>query len=178
MSFTTREIEVGEVNKYQGKGIAEKCQVTEVVLNYNEQYNSYSLSLKTVNENGQEGKSKRMSLKTDISEGKKVSAWTVTAKSLIGILMSIGNSRDQADNILEASDEKDLANRLSKALIGKTFRALFSSKEYEPGKFAIELYSTEPVGGTRLFWSDENPYYNIKLEKADNVAPGPGGLPF
>jgi len=165
--FSANDVEVGSFSKYQSAGVSEKVVITDVVINKNIEYGTTSLSLKTINENEQEGQSKKLSLKTEVSPGKTVAAWTVTARYLINVLMSVGNTEDQAKAILEANDEESLAKNLRKALIGKPFRGLFSSREYNPGKFAIELYITEPVGGTKLVWDANNKFYNIVLPKQE-----------
>lgn len=173
--FSAEGIEVGTFGKYQSSGVSEVVKITEVKLNENAQYNTTSIQLLTVNGDGQEGRSKKLSLNTTVSEGKTVSAWTVTAKYLLNILMSIGMSEEQAKSTLEAKDKNDLVNRLSKAMVGQAFRGLFSSREYEPGKFAIELYVTEPVGGTKLKWDENNRFYNQKLPKVEGTS---NNLPF
>lgn len=172
--FNTSEVKVGGTSKYQSAGVSERVVVTQVMLVKNEQFNTASIQFKTNNENDQAGLSKRLSLKQDVTPGKSVSAWTVSAKYLLTTLMSMGYSRAEADAILNAADEAGLVKNLENAMIGKPFRALFSSREYQPGKFAIELYSTEAVGSTRLSWDPTNKNHNSKLE----VEPQGDGLPF
>lgn len=178
--FTAEDITVGNGSKYQLAGINEKVKVTEVVLNHSEQWNTYSLTLKTINENEQEGQSKRLSLNTEVKEGNKTSGWTVTAKYLINILMSTGKTLEEAQAVLKAKDQADLAKKLETNLIGKEFRALFGMREYQPDKYATELYTTEPVGGTRLVWDPNNQYYIKRLPKAASNTAGESAndLPF
>ena len=185
MGFSAEEVKVGNGSKYQSAGVSEKVSISEVILNHNEQYNTKSITLKTINENKQEGQSKRLSLTTDIKPGNQTSGWLVSAKSLLNILMSTGKSREEANEVLKASDEKELVKKLTSALVGKEFRGLFSSREYQPDKFAIELYTTETVGGTRLVWDPNNQYYVKRLPKATlgemgaTAAPsGANDLPF
>lgn len=178
MSFTSKGVSVVEVSKYQGAGVSEKVVITEVSLFKNETYGTTSLKMATLNENGQEGKCKNMSLNIVVGAGKKCSGWDMTARYLKNILMSQGNTEAQADDVLEASDENKLKSNLEKAIIGKPFRGLFSSREYEPGKSAIELYVTEPVGGTKLVWDANNKFYNSKLPTAMSTSAGDSGLPF
>src|SRR5258708_3278658 len=162
--FNTSEVKVGSTSKYQPAGVSERVGVTEVLLIKNEQFNTSSLQFKTINENNQAGLSKRLSLKQDVSPGKTVAAWVVSAKYLLTMLMSVGYTRSEADEVLNANDENQLVKNLENALIGKQFRALFSSREYQSGKFAIELYKTEPVGGTTLGYDPTNKDHNSKLD--------------
>lgn len=167
-SASAEEVKVGGGSKYQSAGISEKVTISEVKLLVNEQYNTKNIQFSTVNEHEQSGLSKKLSLNTVVSPGKSVSAWTVTAKYLLNLLMSTGKSEDEARGILNAKDENELVKNLTQNLIGKPFRALFSSREYQPGKFAIELYATEPVGGNRLVYDPANKNHNSKLPKADD----------
>ncbi len=172
--FSSKEVSVVEFGKYQSAGVSEKVVITEVSLNTNEQYGTKTISFKTTNENDQEGRSKKCSLNTVVGEGKKCSGWDMSARYFKNILMSQGKTEDQANDVLEAKDENQLRSNLEKALIGKPFRGLFSSKEYQPGKFAIELYVTEPVGETKLKWDATSKYYNEMLPKVASS----DGLPF
>ncbi len=176
--FSSKNVSVVELGKYQACGVSERVMITEVMLNINEQFGTKTISFTTSNENGQEGRSKKLSLKTEIGEGKKCSGWDMTARSLKNILMSMGDTEDEANNVLEAKDENQLVKNLSKGLIGRPVRALFSSREYNPGKFAIELYVTEPVGGTKLKWDPSNKFYNEVLPKPEGVSASSDGLPF
>lgn len=174
MGFSAEEVKVSNTegtSKYQQPGVSEKVMVTEVMLLKNEQWNTTSIQFRTVNENDQIGLSKRLSLKQEVSAGKSVSAWTVTAKNLLTMLMSIGLTREQADKVLNAKDEIELTKNLENALIGKPFRGLFASREYQPNKFATELYSTEPVGGTRLVYDPSNKNHLSKLDIAQADLP-------
>lgn len=170
--FTAEDVKVGNGSKYQSAGISEKVVITDVILNVNEVYNSKSLSLKTLNENGQEGQSKRLSLNDELKPGNKTTGWKVSAKSLLNIIMSAtGKSLEEAQAVLKAKDETELVSNLKGAILNKPFRGLFSSREYQPGKFAIELYTTETVGGTRLVWDPNNQYYVSRLPQADSTEP-------
>lgn len=176
--FTAKDVTVGNGSKYQSAGISEKVKITSVDYTVNEQYNSKSITMKTINENEQEGQTKRLSLNTEVKEGNKTSAWTVTAKYLLNILMSTGKTYEEAQAVLEAKNEEELVKNLSSALVGKEFRGLFGQREYQPGKFYTELYTTEPVGGTKLVWDPNNQYYVKKLPTAaSNTATG-NDLPF
>ena len=173
--FTAKDVTAGNDSKYQTVGVSEKVKVTEVILNHNEQYNSYSLTIKTINENDQVGQSKRMSLNTEVREGNKVAAFTVTAKNLINILMSTGKTLEESQAVLEAKDQQELAKKVSSALVGKEFRGLFGKREYNPGKFVTELYTTEPVGGTKLVWDADNPYYVKRMPGSASNTASPDG---
>jgi hypothetical protein len=172
--FTADNVEV-KVSKYQGAGVNEKVVISEIQL-VELATGKKVIEMKTLNENSQEGKSKRLYLDTTISEGRQASAWTVSAKYLINLIMSsTGKSADDAKAVLKADNETSLVNSLNNAILGKPFRGLFSSKEYQPGKFAIELYGTEPVGGTRLVFDPSNRFMNSVLPKVDAQS---DGMPF
>jgi len=177
--FTAKDVTVGNGSKYQSAGISEKVKITEVVLNVNEQYNSKSITFKTINENEQEGQSKRLSLNTDVNPGKQTSGWTVSAKYMINIIMSTDKTLEEAQAVLEATTPEALVKNLTNALVGKEFRGLFGQREYQPGKFYTELYTTEPVGGTKLVWDPNNQYYVKRLPAAvSNVAATNDGMSF
>ena len=184
-SASAEEVKVGGGSKYQSAGISEKVTIAEVKLIVNEQYKTKTIQLSTVNEYEQSGLSKRLSLNIVVNPGKSVSAWTVSAKYLLNLLMSTGKTEEDSRKVLNASDENELVKNLSRELVGKSVRGLFSSREYQPGKFAIELYATEPVGGNRLVYDPNNKNHNDKLPKADsssefdtsNVSPS-SDLPF
>ena len=170
--FDTKDVSVNTGSKYQERGVSEKVTIAEVVLVESNGINS--LQLKTINENSQEGQSKRLSLKTEVSPGKSVAAWTITAKYLLNVIKSAtGVSDDEARLVLEAKSIDELKSKLTNTLVGKSVRGLFSSREYQEGKFAIELYITEPVGGTRLVFDISNKFYNTVLAKPES-----SGLPF
>ena len=169
--FNANDVKVtGTGSKYQTAGVSEKVKITEVVHIHNETFDAHYLQLKTTNENEQAGLSKRLSLNTTVNPGKSVAAWVVSAKYLLGILMSIGLSETDAKKVLAADSREGLIKNLENSLIGKEFRGLFTSREYQPGKYAIELYNTEPVGGTRLVYDPNNSTHNSKL----TAGPGDG----
>ena len=171
--FTANDVEVKSGSKYQSAGVNERVAITEI--NLIELLGGKKvIEMKTINEHNQEGKSKRLYLDVNVSEGRTASAWTVSAKYLINILMSLGKTEAEAKEVLHAANELALTQNLIRELIGKTFRGLFSSKEYQPGKFAIELYGSEPIGGKRLVFDANNKYMNSLLPVA---TPG-DGLPF
>lgn len=177
--FSVEEVLVSGGSKYQPAGVSEKVTISEVDLVTNEQYNTQTIVMKTMNEDGQEGKSKKLSLKTTISEGKKVSAWTMSARYLMNLLMSVGYSDPEARAILTVDTPQNLVKNLTSSLVGKEFKGLFSSREYEPGKAAIELYTTEKVGGNKLVWDPTNVNHNSKLPTATSTTvASSSGLPF
>lgn len=164
--FSADDVVVGSGSKYQAAGVSEKVTFTEIVLVENN--GVQSIEIKTINEQGQEGRSKRLSLKTDLAPGKTISGWDMTAKYLINqIMSSTGASVDSAKAILKSDSVSDLKSKLESTLIGKTVRGLFSSREYQPGKFAIALHISEPVGGTRLVWDAKSKYHNELLPVAE-----------
>lgn len=162
--FTADNVEV-KVGKYQTAGVNEEVKITDISL-VELANGTKVIEMKTINENNQEGKSKRLYLDTTVKAGNTTSAWTISAKYLVNIVMAAKNcSVEEAKTHLRAENESALVKNLNDALLGKPFRGLFSSKEYQPGKFAIELYSAEPKGGTRLVFDPSNRYMNSVLPK-------------
>ena len=82
--FSAKDVVESAGSKYQQAGVSEKVTITELVLV--EGVNGNSLQFKTINEKEQIGQSKRLSLKNEVSIGKTVSAWTVSAKYLLNLL--------------------------------------------------------------------------------------------
>jgi hypothetical protein len=172
--FTADDVEVKGGSKYQGAGVNEKVAITEINL-VELASGKKVIEMKTINEHNQEGKSRRLYLDTNVSEGRSASAWTVSAKYLLNLIMAANKSTsEEAKVVLKADNEVGLVKNLNTALIGKPFRGLFSSKEYQPGKFAIELYGSESIGGTRLVFDANNVYMNSLLPKASATS----DLPF
>lgn len=164
-------------SKYQGAGVSEKVVITELTLLESNGYQNFQF--KTLNEFGKEGQSKRLSLKTEVSPGKTVSAWKVSAKYLQNLIISgTGMSVEQSQAVLKADSVAQLKQQIESAVIGKTVRGLFSSREYQTGKFAIELYTTEEVGGTRLVFDKSNKNHNSLLEVMASGVSGGDSLPF
>ncbi len=182
--FNTDGIEVKTEKKsmYQGAGVSERVTITEVVLNENATFNSKSITLNTINEHEQVGKSKRLSLSTEIREGKKTSGWVMTVKNLINFITSTtGMSTDEAKAVLNAGSAQELVTKLSTALVGKSARGVFGKREYAPGKFAIELYHMEPLGGTFLKYDPMDTYLNTHLNSTEAAPSEPkkkSDLPF
>lgn len=180
--FTVEEVKIGGGSKYQSAGISEKVTISEVKLIVNDTYKTKNIQFSTINGDEQAGLSKKLSLKTEVSEGKTVSAWTVSARYLLSLLMSVGKTEEEARAILTAPSVEELVKRLTSNCVGVPFRGLFSSREYEPGKNAIELYATEPIGGNRLSYDPNNKNHNSKLPAADNTfatsGKGKDDLPF
>ncbi len=160
--FNAESVELsvsGNGTKYQRAGVSEKVVVTEFTMNDEKT----SIKFKTTNENGEEGNSKFLSLSLVAKEGAKCSAWTVTAEHLVKLIMAAtGKTVEDAKEVLNAKDQADLLNKLSKTLVGQPFRGLFGTKESTNGKTYVELYAAEPVGGTRLTYDPNNTSYNKK----------------
>lgn len=167
------EVKGTSKSKYQSFGVSEKVGITDIVVIVNEQWGTKYLVLNTINEDNQVGQSKRLSLKTEKSEGAQMSAWDVSAKYLINVIQSTtGKSVDEAKAVLKASTVEDLVKNLTTEVVGKTGRGLFSRREYNAeGKFAVELYRMEPVGGTYLKYDPSNQYLNVPFKGEGSAAP-------
>ncbi len=175
--FNANEVEVSEVSgsKYQRAGVSEKVMITEFTLNEAKT----SIKFKTINENQEEGNSKLLSLNQELKPGNKTTAWKVSSKYLIYLIMAAtGKSVEEAKAVLDAKSEDDLVAKLTKTLIGKTFRGLFGTKEAQNGKIYVELYSFEPAGGTRLVYDPTNTYYNAKTSPLAVTNTEKQDLPF
>lgn len=171
--FNADNVVVGSGSKYQSAGISNSVVVSEVLLLDNSN-GTQSIQLKTVNENDQAGLSKRLSINTVPAAGKTFCGWDITAGYLKRLIMSAtGKTEAEANEPLRAANAEELVKNLRNTLIGKPFRGLFSSREYQPGKFAIELYKSEPLGGTYLIYDPTNKDHNFRLPVEDK-----GDLPF
>jgi hypothetical protein len=176
--FSADSVQVKEASKskYQQAGVSEKVTITEVILTVNEQWGSKNLTLNTINEDGQTGQSKRLSLKTEKSEGAQMSAWDVSAKYLVNVITSTtGMSVDEAKAVLKADSVEALVKQISDAIVGKSARGLFSRRVYNAeGKYAVELYRMEPIGGTYLKYDPANKYLNVPFSGAASATPAEG----
>ena len=171
--FNTDNVKISGESKYQSSGISEKVKVKSVELNISEQYGTKTITLKTINEKEQTGNSRKLYLNTEKKEGSKVSAWEVTAEYLIKLLIATGKTEDEARKVLVAETVEQLKTNLENNLIGKEFRGLFTAREYQPGKFIVELFKAEPVGGTSLVFDKEKHVKNLPAQTTTS-----DGLPF
>ena len=124
--------------RYQRPGIYDNVKITEILFGKSSVKQTPYIQLKTVNNLDEVGNSSRMYLSNTRAEGKQTTAWTITAKNLINLIISTNNiSKQEAENIelvspSETNPDKmyaQLVNKLSSLLIGKPFRAKFIGEQ-------------------------------------------------
>lgn len=139
---------------YQTPGIA-TVEFTEVLLEKTKANGVAFIKLVTKNENGDLGHSSQMFLSTDVKPGKKMAAWNVTARNLVDILTSAHNCDEPtAKDMIAATSEEDLKNKLSARLVGRKVRAKFKGETSQKGNIFAILSQTEsaqvPLEQSRL----------------------------
>jgi hypothetical protein len=145
----------GSSVNYQKVGIYDNVKVTEVILAKTGLNQVPYMELKTVGEDGAVGKSNKMFLSTDVKPGKQTSAWAITARNILDLIVNTHNiTRDEAKaiqlvNPAETNPEKaqaDLVNKVASLLVGKPFRAKFRGEEgTKPGVIWVSLDLTESM---------------------------------
>ena len=141
--------------QYQKPGISENTVVTEAVLLSTSANQVPYMELRTTGPNGELGKSNKMFLSTDVKEGKKMSAWAVTSRNIVDLIVATHNvDEPTAKNMLTASTKEEVVTKVSTILVGRPFRAKFKGKETVDGKIYASLDSAEsmkvPSGESKL----------------------------
>jgi len=86
--------------RYQRPGIYDNVKITEILFGKSSVKQTPYIQLKTVNNLDEVGNSSRMYLSNTRAEGKQTTAWTITAKNLINLIISTNNiSKQEAENI-------------------------------------------------------------------------------
>lgn len=158
------ESQVSTVN-YQKVGVYDNVKITEVVLAETSVNKVPYIELKTIGQNGEVGRSNKMFLSTDVKPGKTTSAWAITARNIVDLLVNTHNiTRDEAKAMIAVDNAQQLVTKLSALLIGKPFRAKFKGEEgQKPGVIYPTMDITEsmqvPAAETRLSF---NPDRDIK----------------
>lgn len=182
------ESQLSTVN-YQKVGVYDNIKITEVVLAETSVNKVPYIELKTIGQNGEVGRSNKMFLSTDTKPGKTTSAWAITARNIVDLLVNTHNiNRDEAKALIAVDNTQQLVTKLSALLIGKPFRAKFKGEEgQKPGVIYPTMDITEsmkvPIAETRLSF---NPDRDIKkyqgpvaatIETVDSIN-GNDNLPF
>lgn len=138
--------QVNTVN-YQKVGVYENIKITEVILAETSKAKVPYIELKTIGQNGEVGRSNKMFLSTDTKPGKTTSAWAITARNIVDLLVNTHNiTRDEAKALIAVDSVQQLVNKLSALLVGKPFRAKFKGEEgQKPGLIYPTLDITESM---------------------------------
>lgn len=173
------------VSNYQEPGIFDNVKISDIKLGETSVNKVSYIELHTVGDKGALGKSNKMFLSTDVKEGKKMSAWSITARNLVDLISITNNtSEEEAKGAIKGVESKEqLVSKLSAILVGKPFRAKFKGEISEKGLTFATLDSIEsmstPKEQSRLRF---NPDRDIKKHVNANPAPQQGAvasdLPF
>lgn len=127
---------------YQKPGVYENVKVTEIISGKSNVKQTPYIRMKTINQNGEVGQSSYMYLSSEKGEGKKTSAWDITARNINDLICCTHNiGRDEAKAIElvssnETNQEKQismLVDKLSSLLVGRPFRAKFKGEQTKEG---------------------------------------------
>lgn len=170
---------------YQRPGVSENVKISKVSIEKTLTNQVPYLQLETVGSGGEVGKSSRMFLSTDKKEGKKSSAWAVTARNLTDLITSTHNvSEDDASAMIKVDTTDQLLAKVSAILVGRPFRAKFKGTETARGAVIAELAGVEsmnvPASETRLRYDatrDITRYQGPAMAPVANVA-NVDDLPF
>jgi len=151
-----------EENKvtYQKPGIYDNVVITDIILGKSSWKGSPFIQMNTKNENGDVGRSSKMYLNTVPSEGKEKSAWDVTSKNIIELVVATNNiSNKEAEEIQlvttqsESQDAQyeDLVKNLKNLLLNKPFRGKFKGEQTkENGLIYSSLDKAESMNVPKL----------------------------
>lgn len=177
MNFNLKDAGEKSSISYQRTGIFENVQVTSVLLEKSSQKQVPYIKLVTKGPDGEVGQSNKMFLSTTVGEGKKTSAWAITARNLVDLIVATHNcSEDEAKAMIAVESETQLVNKVSALLIGKPFRAKFKGEEGNKGNGVIfaSLAQVEsmkvPASETALRYSDMK---DIKRYEGPAISTGP-----
>lgn len=135
---------------YQRPGISDNVKVSKVSTDKTLTNKVPYLQLDTIGENGEVGKSTRMFLSTEKKEGKKTSAWAVTARNLVDLISVTHNvSEDEAKAMIKVESIEALVLKLSAILVGRPFRAKFKGTQTAKGAIIAELAGVESMNVSR-----------------------------
>lgn len=139
MGFNLKEAGEKNTSTYQRPGIYDNVSVTEVLLEKSSKKQVPYLKLVTKGPNGETGYSTKMFLSTTVGEGKKASAWSITARNLVDLITATHNINDDEakTKIADIPTEEALVAKVSALLVGKPFRAKFKGEEGSNGNGTI-----------------------------------------
>jgi hypothetical protein len=123
---------------FQKPGIYENVKVVDVLLEKSSQKQVLYLKLVTSGQNGETGYSTKMFLSTTVGEGKKTSAWSITARNLADLICATHNIEDaKAKEMIAVETVDQLVSKVSALLVGRPFRAKFKGEEGSNGNGTI-----------------------------------------
>lgn len=170
---------------YQRPGISENVKISKAYLDKTLTNQVSYLQLETVGADNEIGKSSRMFLSTDRKEGKKSSAWAVTARNLTDLIMATHNvSEEEAQNMIKVDNMDQLVTKVSAILVGRPFRAKFKGVETAKGALIAELAGVEsmkvPANETRLRYDVNRDVVKFQGQRPMEAIPqaGDSDLPF
>lgn len=136
-------------SNYQTPGIFDNVKVTDVVIEKSPVKGSSYLKLVTEGEDGAVGSSTKMYLSTTPSQGKTISAWAVTARNIIDLFKATHNVDEegakQVIDLTKVTSEEQLRDKLSAALVGRPFRAMFRGEKTSKGNTYAILGKAESM---------------------------------
>jgi len=170
---------------YQRPGISENVKISKAYLDKTLTNQVSYLQLETVGANGEIGKSSRMFLSTDKKEGKKSSAWAVTARNLTDLIMATHNvSEEEAQDMIKVDNTEQLVTKVSAILVGRVFRAKFKGVETAKGALIAELAGVESMkvdaSETKLRYDANRDVVKFQGQRPMEAVPQAGNsdLPF
>jgi hypothetical protein len=123
-----------------------------------------------------------MFLSTTVGEGKQTSAWAITARNLVDLIVAThGVSEAEAKGMIKVENEQQLINKVSALLVGKPFRAKFKGEEgAKGGVFAsLALVESMKVSPTTLKFNPEKDIKKYTGPAVTTSAPAvDANLPF
>lgn len=132
--------------QYQRPGIYDNVRVSGVNVEKTSVQQIPYLQLQTTGPNGELGKSGKMFLSTETKEGKKTSAWSVTARNLTDLIMATHNvDETAAKSMINVNSIEELVKVTSTLLVGRPFRAKFKGTENDRGSVYSELAGVESM---------------------------------
>ena len=184
--FNLNEASEKNTIDYQKPGIYDNVIITEVVAEKSSVKAVPYLKLVTKGTNGEVGSSARMFLSTVVGEGKKTSAWAITARHLVDLLKATNNVDEAtAKSMINVENEQQLISKVSALLVGKPFRAKFKGEEGQKGGIFAVLSLVESMqvdkAASSLKFSiekDIKKYEGPKTTEAPTSAAVNSDLPF
>lgn len=149
--FDLNQASEGSVQvNYQKTGIFDNVTVSEVVLEKTAANNVPYMRLVTKGADGAIGSSSRMFLSTEVREGKKTSAWSITARNIVDLIKATHNVDDDTAKgmITNINSQEALVQKVSALLVGKPFRAKFKGVTSSKGLIYAELGQAESMRTT------------------------------
>lgn len=179
--FNLNDASEKNVSVYQEPGIHDNVKVTKVDIDESAVKKSKYLLLTTEGPNGEIGKSNKMFLSNVKGEGKQTTAWAITARNLVDLIMAATNvSEEEAKAKINVENETQLVAKVSAILIGKPFRGKFKGEQSQKGLVFASLAQVESmeVVPTKMKFNADKDIKKYEGNGAINTAPVSSDLPF